>query len=74
MSMSPTLLRQLWTIIESIQTSILLEIDDMALVQLLLKQVAAKQPIDAMTSNNLNQYIQSSLPLIRDTAESRNFV
>jgi hypothetical protein len=68
---TPKLIQQLWAIIESTQVSTLLQFDDTALVQLLLQQLRAKQDIDAKETPNVNTYIQSKLPLIRDTAESR---
>jgi hypothetical protein len=70
--MTPNTLRQLWALIESTQVSTLLQVDDSALVQLLLNQLQAKQSIDAQTASNLDSYITSKLPLIRDTAEGRS--
>lgn len=72
--MTPNMMRQLWAVIESIQSSTLLQIDDSALVQLLLKQFTAKQPIDLQAQSNLNSYITAKLPLIRDIAEGRRSV
>ena len=69
--MTPTIMRRLWAIVESTQVSILLQFDDAALVQLLLKQLTAQQSIDTQATTNLDTYIQSKLALIRDTAESR---
>ncbi|BAY21096.1 hypothetical protein NIES2100_08410 [Calothrix sp. NIES-2100] len=65
------IMRQLWAVIESTNVSTLLQFDDVALVQLLLQQLKAKQGLDAQADNSLNTYIQSKLPLIRDTAEGR---
>jgi hypothetical protein len=65
------LMRQLWAVIESTQVSTLLQFDDAALVQLLLQQLTAKQGLDMQTDNSINTYIESKLPLIRDTAEGR---
>ncbi len=70
--MTPHMMRQLWAVIESVQGNTLLQIDDSALVQLLLKRFVAKQPIDDQAQSNLNHYIQSRIPLIRDTAEGRS--
>jgi len=69
--MTPNIMRQLWALIESTQANTLLQVDDSTLVQLLLKQLQAKQSIDAQTANSLDSYITSKLPLIRDTAEGR---
>ena len=68
---TPKMMRQLWTLVDTTQVSTLLQFDDSALVQLLLKQFTAEQPIDDQAAHSLNTYIQEKLPLIRDTAESR---
>lgn len=65
------MIQQIWAVIESTQVNTLLHFDDAALVQLLLQQLKAKQVLDAQTDGSLNTYIQSKLPLIRDTAEGR---
>ena len=69
--MTPAIMRQLWAVIESTQVTTLLQVDDSTLVQLLLKQFAARQPIDAKMADSLDTYITSKLSLIRDTAEGR---
>ncbi len=69
--MTPKMMRQLWTLVESTQVSTLLQFNDPELVQLLVKQFAARQPIDAQATHTLNTYIRAKLPLIRDTAEER---
>lgn len=68
---APKMMRQLWAVIESTQVNTLLQFDDAALVQLLLKQFTAQQALNAQETRSLNTYIQSKLPLIRDTAEGR---
>ncbi|MEA5565015.1 hypothetical protein [Anabaena sp. UHCC 0399] len=65
------MMQQLWAVIESTNVTTLLQFDDMALVQLLLQQLKAKQGIDTQSDSSINTYIKSKLPLIRDTAESR---
>jgi hypothetical protein len=65
------MMQQLWAVIESTNVTTLLQFDDMALVQLLLQQLKAKQGLDAQADSGLDTYITSKLPLIRDTAESR---
>ncbi|BAY92066.1 MULTISPECIES: hypothetical protein [unclassified Tolypothrix] len=65
------MMRQLWAVIESTNVNTLLQFDDVALVQLLLQQLKAKQEIDEQADNSLDNYIKSKLPLIRDTAEGR---
>lgn len=64
-------MRQLWNLIESTQVSTLLQLDDLALVQSLLKQFTAQQTLDARETSTLNTYINSRLLLIRDTAQHR---
>lgn len=70
--MTPKTMRQLWAMIESTQVSTLLQMDDQSLVQWLLKQFTAQQAIDAQEASSLNTYINSRLPLIRDTALERS--
>ncbi|MBD2164218.1 hypothetical protein H6G04_07330 [Calothrix membranacea FACHB-236] len=65
------MMRQLWAVIESTNVNTLLQFDDVALVQLLLQQLKAKQEVDEQADNSLDNYIKSKLPLIRDTAEGR---
>ncbi|WP_414541883.1 MULTISPECIES: hypothetical protein [Nostocaceae] len=64
-------IQQIWSVIESTQVSTLLQFDDAALVQLLLQKLKAQQPLETHTDKSLNTYIESKLPLIRDTAEGR---
>lgn len=72
--MTPRTMRQLWAMIESTQVNTLLQLDDQSLVQWLLKQFTAQQAIDAQEASSLNTYINSRLPLIRDTALERESV
>ncbi len=65
------MMQQLWAIIESTQVSILLQFEDSALVDLLLKQVVTEQAIDNQAMGGLDTYIQAKLPLIRDIAASK---
>ncbi|MEX0271830.1 hypothetical protein AB3R30_22150 [Leptolyngbyaceae cyanobacterium UHCC 1019] len=65
------MMQQLWAVIESTQVNTLLQFDDSDLIKLLLNQFANQQTIDAQTTHNLNTYIESRLPLIRDIAEER---
>lgn len=69
--MTAKMMQQLWALIESTQVSTLLQFDDAALLQLLLKQFTTQQTLDAQAASCLNSYIKSKLPLIRDTAEGR---
>ncbi|MDP5337363.1 MAG: hypothetical protein NWQ28_02150 [Nodularia sp. (in: cyanobacteria)] len=65
------MMQQIWAVIESTQVTTLLQFDDAALVQLLIKKFQSQQVLDIQTDSSLNTYIESKLPLIRDTAEGR---
>ncbi|HEY9878532.1 MAG TPA: hypothetical protein V6D29_08750 [Leptolyngbyaceae cyanobacterium] len=69
--MNPTLLRQLWALIENSQSSLLLALDDHSLVQWLLEQLSKQRSLNRKETECLSGYIQSRLSLIRDLAESR---
>jgi hypothetical protein len=70
--MTPTLLRQLWLLVESTQANILLKLDDASLVQWLLKQLKQDRALDNNETDILSTYIQSRLSLIRDLAQDRH--
>lgn len=69
--MTPTILRQLWSIVETTQSQILLKLDDAHLVQWLLKQTKLKTSLNQNELDVLSDYISSRLNLIRDLAENR---
>lgn len=69
--MTPTILRQLWSIVETTQANTLLNLDDASLVQWLLKQTNKKALLDRSQTTILGDYIQSRLSLIRDLAQER---
>lgn len=69
--MTPTILRQLWSVVEMTQSNILLKLDDASLVQWLLKQTKTKASLDHNETHILSDYIQSRLTLIRDLAQER---
>jgi hypothetical protein len=69
--MSPSMLRQLWFIVETSQSQTMLNLDDNSLVQWLLKQLKAQRSLDHDETNAFSHYISSRLPLIRDLATSR---
>lgn len=71
---TPNMMRQLWTLVEATQVTTLLQFEDTDLVQFLLKRFRAQQSIDAQDARNLDTYIQSKLPLIRDLAEDRRSI
>ncbi|OUC16598.1 MAG: hypothetical protein B0A82_00505 [Alkalinema sp. CACIAM 70d] len=69
--MTPTMLRQLWSLVENNQATLLLNLDDASLVQWLLKQFRTEQSLNAEEATMLGHYIRSKLPLIRDLAGQR---
>lgn len=69
--MTPLMLRQLWALVETTQSNILLSLDDSSLVQWLLRQVRSERSLDHHELDALSTYIRSRLPLIRDLAQGR---
>lgn len=69
--MTPTILRQLWSVVETTQSHTLLKLDDASLVQWLLKQTKNQASLDGDETNVLTNYIESRLTLIRDLAQQR---
>ena len=69
--MTPSMLRQLWSVVEMTQSNILLKLDDASLVQWLLKQLTTQRSLNRDEANILSDYIQSRLTLIRDLAQER---
>ena len=69
--MTPTILRQLWSVVETTQSHTLLKLDDASLVQWLLKQTKTKAALDQDETHVLSNYIHSRLTLIRDLAQER---
>lgn len=69
--MSPTMLRQLWSLVENTQATTLVTLDDASLVQWLLKQLKTSSSLNRKEADIVNDYIQSRLSLIRDLAEER---
>jgi hypothetical protein len=65
------MLRQLWSLVETTQATLLLNLDDTSLVQWLLRQFRTQRPLDNEESSILSNYIHTKLTLIRDLAEER---
>jgi hypothetical protein len=70
--MTPLLLRQIWGLVETTQSQVLLTLDDESLVEWLLRQFTSQRSLDSHEANLLSDYLQSRLPLIRDVAQSRH--
>ena len=69
--MTPTMLRQLWSIVENSQATTLVSLDDATLVQWLIKQLQTRIGLNCREADLMNEYILSRLSLIRDLAEER---
>ncbi|MDX2096862.1 MAG: hypothetical protein SFW36_03730 [Leptolyngbyaceae cyanobacterium bins.59] len=69
--MTPLMLRQLWSLVEATQATILLNLDDSSLVQWLLRQLYQERPLNNHETDILQGYIESRLTLIRDLAHDR---
>ncbi len=69
--MTPTLLRKLWSLVETTQASLLVDLDDACLAQWLLKRLQMESTINGRDKDVLREYIHSRSSLIRDLAEAR---
>jgi hypothetical protein len=68
--MSPSMLRQFWSLIETIYTDIPLSLDDSSLIQWLMRQMRARRILNAEESDLLIHYIHDRLPLIRELEQA----
>ncbi|NJR62525.1 MAG: hypothetical protein HC769_29210 [Cyanobacteria bacterium CRU_2_1] len=69
--MSPMMMRQFWSLIET--TSIPLMLDDNNLAQWLLRRIRSERSLDSKETDLLSAYIRDRLPLIRDLAQEYQF-
>jgi succinate dehydrogenase flavin-adding protein (antitoxin of CptAB toxin-antitoxin module) len=69
--MTPILIRRFWSLVETTQTSTLLNLNDADLVHWLLRQFESQQRLNLAESNFLREYVSSRLSLIRDIAKDR---
>lgn len=69
--MTPTMLRQLWSLIETTQANLLLRLDDATLVQWLLKQYNQGRALNHEEIHLLSDYLNNRVSLIRDLAQQR---
>jgi len=69
--MTPFLLRQFWSLVETAHTHVLLSLDDASLIQWLNQQLQSQRSLNRDESNYLNTYIRARLSLIRDIASQR---
>ena len=68
---NPLRLRQIWTLVESSQASLLVRLDDPDLEQWLMRQFTKDQTLSPIESQAMTHYVHSKLPLIRDMAEQK---
>jgi hypothetical protein len=64
--MNPSVLRQFWSLIDTLHTDIPLALDDRSLVQWLMRQMRAKRLLSPEETDILSRYIGDRLPLIRE--------
>ncbi len=69
--MTPTIMRRLWSVVETTHANTLLKLDDAGLVAWLLNQTTIEAALDQTQTHVLRDYIRSRLPLIRELAEDR---
>ena len=69
--MTPTMLRQLWSLIETTQANLLLRLDDATLVQWLLKQYNQGRALNHDEIHLLSDYLNNRVSLIRDLTQQR---
>lgn len=69
--MTPIMLHQLWSLVDSIQSSTLLNLDDNSLVHLLLGEFGQRRSLNSGDADHLTEYIRTRLPLIRELAKER---
>jgi hypothetical protein len=68
--MSPSMLRQFWSLIETIYTDIPMALDDSSLIQWLLRQMRARRILSTEETELLVLYIHDRLPLIRELEQA----
>ncbi|MCY7408312.1 MAG: hypothetical protein LH631_13320 [Alkalinema sp. CAN_BIN05] len=70
-TMNPLRLRQIWTLVESSQASLLVRLDDPGLEQWLMRQFSKDQTLSPSESQAMTHYVHNKLPLIREMAEQK---
>ena len=68
---TPSTLRQVWSVIEETHASLLLKLSDAELLQQLLIQLVDKKQLNVEEVCDVRAYIYSRIPLIRDDAQER---
>ena len=70
-SVTPSTLRQIWSVIEETHASLVLKLSDADLLQQLLIQLVDKNQLNVEEVCEVRAYIYSRIPLIRDDAQAR---
>lgn len=68
--MSPSILRQFWSLVEAVYSEIPLAMDDHSLIQWLLRQMRARRLLNTEETDLLSHYIRDRLPLIRELEQA----
>jgi hypothetical protein len=68
--MSPSMLRQFWSLVETTYSEIPLAMDDSSLIQWLLRQMRARRILNPEETDLLVHYIHDRLPLIRELEQA----
>jgi hypothetical protein len=71
--MTPHTMRHLWSVVENAQARTLLQLDDVSLVQWLVKQTLTQALLDNHQADCLRDYIKSRIDLIRELAYERQY-
>lgn len=71
--MKPTLLNQLWHLIEDTPTHILLSLEIRELIEQVLAQLERTNPLSPEENHLIRHYLQTKTPLIRELAYSRSW-
>ncbi|NUN64067.1 hypothetical protein HCU40_04710 [Pseudanabaena biceps] len=66
--MTPAIIRLFWDSVSKAQPNLLLNLDDDGLMSWLVDQVKERSSLDPHQQNDLSDYINDRLPLIREMA------
>ena len=71
MFMTAELLRDFWSLVEVSPASMLLKLDDAALVRRLMQQINETRLLTHEENDHLTTYVRTRTPLIRDLVQTR---
>ncbi|NJN75542.1 MAG: hypothetical protein HC796_04065 [Synechococcaceae cyanobacterium RL_1_2] len=69
--MTPNMLRQFWSLVETMQSNLILTLDDTSLVNCILEKIKEKEPLNPNQTDIVMDYIRNKLTLIRELAQQR---